>query len=158
MRLLNSRNEERNYYIEGNTARKLSTAPQRVYRPEQEERRANQRVSRNSKRARAFNLKYTVALIVATTFLFVACINMLTLQANITEQRREISVLQSDLNNLKNTNDETNKRLDSSIDLTKVYDVAVNELGMVYPKQGQIISYKASNPDYVKQFADIPVE
>ena len=158
MRQLDSRNERR-YYIEGNTARKLNTAPQRIERPEsprREERRTNERISRNSQKAKAFDLKYTVGLIVATAFLFVSCISMLTLQADITEQRRKIAILESNLNELTDTNDETSKRLENAVDLTQVYEVATKELGMVYPKNGQVVLYEASNPDYVKQFKDIP--
>ena len=82
-------NEQRRYYIEGNTARQLNTAPQRVERPQRrEERRVNERVNRNSRRARAFDLKYTACLMVATVFLFVSCVNMLTIQADITHRRR----------------------------------------------------------------------
>lgn len=158
MRLVDSRNRQTQYYIDGNTARQLNTVPQRVERPEREERKVNQKVSRNSRRARAFDLKYTVALVVATAFLFVSCVNMLTLQADITEQRRQIASLESTLNDLTDTNNETSKRLESSVDLPKIYEVATSELGMVYPKTGQVVSYEASNPDYVKQFKDVPVE
>lgn len=163
MRRLNSRNEERYYYIEGNAARKLNTVPQREVRPNRQpaperERKTNARVERNAQRAKAFDLRYTMALVVATVFLFGACVNMLSLQADITEQRRQIALLESNLNELKDTNNETSKRLDSSVDLTKVYDFATRELGMVYPGNDQVVSYKASNPDYVKQFKDVPEE
>lgn len=160
---MDSRNEERYYYIEGNAARKLNTVPQREVRPErrpeaERERKTNERVAKNTRRARAFDLRYTAALVVATVFLFGACVNMLSLQAEITEQRRQIAMLESNLNDLKDTNDETGKRLDSSVDLTEVYDFATQELGMVYPGNDQVVSYKASNPDYVKQFKDVPTE
>lgn len=163
MRRLDSRNEERYYYIEGNAARKLNTVPQREVRPErrqatQPERKTNARIERNAKRAKAFDLRYTMALVVATVCLFGACVNMLFLQADITEQRRQIATLESNLNDLKDTNDETSKRLESSVDLTKVYDFATTELGMVYPGNDQVVSYEASNPDYVKQFKDVPAE
>ena len=163
MRRLDSRNEERYYYIEGNAARKLNTVPQKEVRPNRQpaperERKTNARVERNAQRAKAFDLRYTMALVVATVFLFGACVNMLSLQADITEQRRQIALLESNLNELKDTNNETSKRLDSSVDLTKVYDFATQELGMVYPGNDQVVSYKASNPDYVKQFKDVPKE
>ena len=126
---MDSRNEERYYYIEGNAARKLNTVPQREVRPNRQpaperERKTNARVERNAQRAKAFDLRYTMALVVATVFLFGACVNMLSLQADITEQRRQIALLESNLNELKDTNNETSKRLDSSVDLTKVYDFA----------------------------------
>lgn len=160
---MDSRNEERYYYIEGNAARKLNTVPQREVRQNRQpaperERKTNARVERNAQRAKAFDLRYTMALVVATVFLFGACVNMLSLQADITEQRRQIALLESNLNELKDTNNETSKRLDSSVDLTKVYDFATQELGMVYPGNDQVVSYKASNPDYVKQFKDVPKE
>ncbi len=160
---MDSRNEERYYYIEGNAARKLNTVPQREVRPNRQpvperERKTNARVEKNAQRAKAFDLRYTMALVVATVFLFGACVNMLSLQADITEQRRQIALLESNLNELKDTNNETSKRLDSSVDLTKVYDFATQELGMVYPGNDQVVSYKASNPDYVKQFKDVPKE
>lgn len=158
MRILNSRYEEREYYIEGNTARKLNAVPERIHRPEPEERKANEKINRNRNRAKAFDLKYTIALTVATVFLFASCVNMLTIQADITEQRRQIAALESNLNELTDTNDETDKRLESSVDLPEIYDVATKELGMVYPKTGQVVSYEASNPDYVKQFKDIPAK
>ena len=163
MRILDSRNEERYYYIEGNAARKLNTVPQREVRPErqparQPQRRTNARIAKNTQRARAFDLKYAMALVVATVCLFGACVNMLSLQADITEQRRQIAMLESNLNELKDTNNETSKRLDSSVDLTKVDEFATAELGMVYPGNDQVVSYKASNPDYVKQFKDVPSE
>lgn len=156
MRRLDSRNETTRYYIEGNTARKLNTVPERVEKPQREERKVNERISRNLRRARAFDLKYTIALVTATVFLFVSCVNMLTLQADNTEKRRQIATLESNLSELTDTNNETSKRLESSVDLTEVYDTATKDLGMVYPQNGQVISYEASNPDYVKQFKDVP--
>lgn len=154
---MNPRNER--YYIEGNTARQLNTIPERIERPEQrQERRVNENVSRNQRRARAFDLKYTACLMVATVFLFVSCVNMLSIQSDITEQRRQIATLESTLNELTDNNNETSKRLESSVDLTKIYTVATTELGMVYPKAGQVVSYEASNPDYVKQYKDVPKE
>ena len=154
--------DERNreyYYSEGTAARKLNTVPVREEQPERKkERKVNQRIQKNANRAKAFDLGYTIALMTATAILFVSCISMLTLKANVTEQRRQISMLESNLNALTDSNNETSKRLESSVDLTKIYDVATNDLGMVYPGNGQVLSYEASNPDYVKQFKDVPTE
>lgn len=157
---MDSRNYQTSYYVEGNTVRKLNTVPQTIEQPRQQqpERKPNAKVSRNVNKAMAFDLKYTAALVVATAFLFVSCVGMLSVQAQITEQRRQIAALERGINELADANNETSKRLESSVDLTKVYDVAIHELGMVYPKTGQVISYEASNPDYVKQYKDIPAK
>lgn len=159
MTRLDSRFDEQQYYIQGNTARKLNTVPKTHERPverEVKERQVNQRINKNVNRARAFDLRYTVLLMVATVFLFGSCVYMLSVQASITEQRREIAMLESNLNTLTDNNNETSKRLDSSVNLPEIYEVATKELGMVYPKAGQVLSYEASNPDYVKQFEDVP--
>lgn len=158
MKSVNERNRDM-YYIEGNAARKLNAVPEREVRPERErKRKVNPKIQKNVKRAQAFDLHYTIMLIAATVFLFVSCISMLTLKANVTEQRRQIAMLESNLNALTDSNNETSKRLESTVDLPKIYDFATNELGMVYPGNGQVVSYEASNPDYVKQFKDIPTE
>lgn len=162
MTRLNSRLNEQ-YYTQGNTARKLNMVPETIERPEekrQKERQVkknpNKQISKNAERARAFSPIYTCMLMVATVFLFGSCFYMLTIQATITEQRREIAMLESNLNDLTDNNDEMSKRIESSVNLPEVCEVATTELGMVYPKAGQVVSYEASNPDYVKQFKDVP--
>ena len=162
MTRLNSRVNEQ-YYTQGNTSRKLNVEPEIIERPVEERReerqvrrQKNKSISRNAERAKAFSPLYTCMLMVATIFLFGSCFYMLTVQATITEQRREIAMLESNLNSLTDNNNEMSKRIESSVDLTEIYNVATTELGMVYPKAGQVVSYEASNPDYVKQFKDVP--
>ena len=42
------------------------------------------------------------------------------------------------------------------MDLEKIRDIAVNELGMVYANEDQVVLYDNEGSDYVKQYADIP--
>ena len=173
---MHSENENRRYYTEGNTARKLNTVPKKVEQPKRRKKKqVNERISRNSRRARAFDLKYTMALVTAVTILFTACIYMLTIQADITTKRKQIAQLESDLNTLTDMNNEKSKRLEGSVDLTQVYKVATEELGMVYPKNAEGILtscrfsnlYDIKNMKYVKddrelvgieEYKDIPEE
>ena len=37
-----------------------------------------------------------------------------------------------------------------------IYDTAVNDLGMIYPGKGQVITYDSKESEYVKQFKDVP--
>ena len=64
--------------------------------------------------------------------------------------------MKSEVASLADENTATQERINSSIDLGEVYDTATGELGMVYTKEDQIIHYKSSNSDYVKQYEDIP--
>ncbi len=46
--------------------------------------------------------------------------------------------------------------IESMYTIDEIYDVATNELGMVYARNGQIIYYESANEDYVKQYRDVP--
>lgn len=69
---------------------------------------------------------------------------------------KHISALEKQLNDLKLANDEEYSRITSSINLEEVRRIAIQELGMQYAQEGQIISFASENNDYVKQMADIP--
>ena len=67
-----------------------------------------------------------------------------------------ISKLEKELNDLKLANDEEYTRITSSVDLEEIRRIAIQELGMQYAEEGQIISFASESNDYVKQLADIP--
>ena len=57
---------------------------------------------------------------------------------------------------IRSENDALETRINTSIDLDHIYDVAVRELGMVSANRGQIIRYKNTESEYVRQYEDIP--
>ena len=67
-----------------------------------------------------------------------------------------IKSLETTLDNLRTENDALERSIDTSIDLNYVYNVAVNELGMVRIGQGNIIQYDKTESEYVRQYEDIP--
>jgi hypothetical protein len=67
-----------------------------------------------------------------------------------------ISSLESELNDKRLANDETYNKIMSSVDLEEIKRIAVNELGMKYAKEGQVIEYTGEGNDYVRQYSDIP--
>ena len=76
-------------------------------------------------------------------------------QSDIIISVRNIASLESELNNLKLSNDEDYARAASSVDLDEVRRVAIGELGMRYAKEGQIINVSGEGSDYVRQLAQI---
>ena len=44
----------------------------------------------------------------------------------------------------------------TSVDLNHVKDVAINKLGMDYPKEDQVVYYTIENSNYMDQYSDIP--
>lgn len=93
------------------------------------------------------------AALVATGIILVYYIG---LQSDITNSVKHISVLERQLNDLKVANEEDYSRITSAVDLEEIRRIAIQELGMQYAQEGQIISFASENSDYVKQMAEIP--
>ncbi len=146
---------DRRTYVYGNTVRKLNTetAPSRA---PQHEQKISPKTKKKIDRVLAFDLKYTMTLVVAVGFAFCACISMLQVQAQITAQEKEIESLETEYQNLENDNDALSAKVNSDIDLDEIQKIAMEELGMVYPGTGQVITYDSANEQYVKQYKDVP--
>ena len=78
------------------------------------------------------------------------------MQYEITSSVKNISRLESQLNNLRLDNDEEYNRVLASVDLEEIKKIAMNELGMKYANQGQIVVVDGEESDYVRQYADLP--
>ena len=158
---MDSNNRNMKYYVEGSTARKLQVVPDYEYprRREQVEEPKRQSAPRRQERSapkQSLGLQYTVELAAFVICTLFACVYMLQLQAKVTSQTRNIAALESSLAMMTNDNDAKASRLEGAVDLKAIEEVAVNELGMVYPGEHQIVTYQSTNPDYVVQYCDIP--
>lgn len=158
---------EREYYMEdGNAARKLrsNAAPERRRRyeeyPQQSPRRSgpktyakSAKIARDSK---GFDLGYTVVLVLMLAMLIASCVIMLSVQGDVEKKERRIESLQQELQDIEADNAAYENKLGSMYSLEDIYNIATNELGMVYSENGQIIYYENENGDYVKQYGDVP--
>ena len=141
-------------YIDGNTARKLQTVPVNRKRKQNDEIK-RQQVRRRVKSS-PMNFGYIFFMMIAMLVVCVVLIGYVELQADITNKINRISQLESQLNDLKLDNDETYTKIMSSVDLEEVKRIAINELGMKYAKEGQVITYSGEGSDYVRQYKEIP--
>ncbi len=148
-------------YIDGNTVRKLEAAPD--YRRQQEEkrrqeiqRRNKQVARRNREKAMQMSRGYVAFLSVAAIVTALVSAAYIQLQSDVTSRMKNISSLESQVADLKADNDATLKRIDTSVNLNTVKDVAMNQLGMVYAGKDQIIYYSVDDDDYMNQYSDIP--
>lgn len=78
------------------------------------------------------------------------------LKSDITNRVNNIATLESKLNKIKLDNDENYSRITSNVNLEEVRRVAIQELGMQYADEGQIISFNSEGTDYVRQTGAIP--
>ncbi len=145
--------------VQGSTARKWETAPLRE-EYQNNTLRSVERVERQKKMhpiqsIDVFSLLFMTAAVAITLYL---CISYIQVQHNITSMSKQIAIKESEINDLKNQNDAAYNRIDTSVDLKYVYDVAVRELGMVRADQSQIMKYTNVKSDYVRQYGNIPEE
>lgn len=146
-------------YIDGNTVRQ----PDRISQPRPVRREEiKPSISRNTRvnreKALQINFAYVAFLTIAAVATLCVCVRFLKLQSSSTEYRKSITALESDLSTLKMNNDAEYKRVVSSVDLEAVKDTAINELGMVYAGEGQVLTYNSQDGDYVKQYSEVPAE
>ena len=140
-------------YIQGNTVRKLNIVEE-LGQPV-EKTPVNPTVRKNREKALYMNLGYVLFLVAALVSAAIILISYIQIQSQITLSVKTIAAMESELNDLRLTNDEDYARAASSVDLEEVRSVAIGELGMRYAKEGQIINVSGEGSDYVRQLAEI---
>lgn len=148
----------RQTYMNGTAVRKLQTE-ELPSRRRQQSARPKPHVHRaHREKAKFFSIGYTLFLTIASVVTLWVCAGYLQLQANNTAMMKSIAALEQQLAELKTENDDEYNRITTSVDLEKIRDIAINELGMVYANAEQVVLYDNTGSDYVKQYADIPKE
>ena len=141
------------YRVEGSTAR--STVVEPVMVPVRSGQISAQARS-NRERSLQMNLGYVIFLAVTAVLCVAICVNYLKLQASYTQLQKAGTSLEVQLSELRLENDAVYNRIISSVNLEHVKDVAMNKLGMVYSSEVQTVTYQETEPDYVKQYQEIP--
>lgn len=141
------------YYIQGNTVRKAQPVRQA---PEKPKKKVNHSVRKNRDRAKHMSAGYVLFLSLALVATGIILVYYIGLQSDITNSVKHIAALERQLNDLKVANEEDYSRINSNVNLEEIRRIAIQELGMQYAREGQIISFASENSDYVKQIAEIP--
>lgn len=141
----------------GNTAPKPEVLPRR----REEERpvpskRSSRQVRKNRSRALSISPAYATFLVVAAVCAVFICVAYLQMQSKIVNRSERISALQEELADLTEKNDTAYHAVADSVNLEEVRNKAINEMGMVYASQGQVVEYESPTDDYVRQYSDIP--
>lgn len=144
---------QRAYYVHGNTVRNIQPERRTTEAPKK---KVNNTVRRNRERAKHMSAGYVLFLWTALVATGIILVYYIGLQSDITNSVKHISTLERQLNDLKVANEEDYSRITSSVDLEEIRRIAIQELGMQYAQEGQIISFASENSDYVKQMAEIP--
>ena len=140
-------------YIDGNTVRKLDV---RRAIEEEPRRSQNHAARKNREKAHHMSIGYVTFLIAALFVAGLVLINYIQMQYDMTDHVEQIAQKESELNALRQANDEAYMHIVSNIDLEEIKRIAIGELGMTYASEGQIITYTNQGSDYVRQYNDIP--
>lgn len=144
------------YYVDGSAARQLrpreDARDRRRQAPEAKRTLSRRRIVK----AAPMNMGYMAVMAGAVLIVCGLMMSYVKMQSDITNHINTISDLESRLNELKLANDETYTKIMSNVDLEEIKRIAVNELGMKYAKEGQVVQYTGEGNDYVRQYSDIP--
>ncbi len=108
---------------------------------------------RNREKASHMNPGYILFMLLIVSAMSFILIRYISLQARITSSVSDITALENELTTLIAANEERENSINASIDLNEVKNIAITELGMKYPDQGQMVSYTNDKVDYVRQVA-----
>lgn len=137
-------------YIQGNLAREIDV--RRAINEKPTGRVLNELKGENIKEQRkSVNFVYVLFLAAAVCITVYAMISYISLQAEITNLVNNIGFYEQDLNNKTLANDDEYSKMVNAVDYDEIRRVAIEELGMVYASEDQIVSYTRENSDYVIQ-------
>lgn len=142
--------------VQGNVVRKLGTPA-----PEHHEDRvlttAEPRRIRKQEKA-TLSIPYCVFLTVACVLTLLLGAYYLQQQALATSSQKQIASLESQLAELRKTNADELNRIETSVNLEEIREIALNELGMIYASEENVVLYENTRQNYVSQYNDIPQE
>lgn len=138
-----------NHVIKTDTAKPVHVVPSK---------KISHAARKNRDKAIHMNLGYVMFLSFALLIAGFILISYIRLQSDITSSVKNIAKLERQLNNLKLDNDEEYSRIVSSVNLDEIKRIAIQELGMTYANEGQIIAYSSKGNDYVRRYAEIPTQ
>ncbi len=154
----------RMYYVNGSTVRELEAQPvRRPQRPdrrkiEEEQRKKHRRnaARRNRERALCMNKGYVMFLSACVVVVAFAAVSLIQMQSQVSQRMKNIASLESQITDLKADNDARYKEIVTSVDLEYIKDVAMNQLGMNYATEEQVIYFSVENNNFMDQYSDIP--
>lgn len=138
-------------YIYGNTARALSPIEEEVRSPQKLSHKARKNIDRDTSMNPGFMLFLVMAMVVTG----LACMQYIKLQSSVTNYVDRLSAMEIQLEELKAENDDYESRIKGAVGLENIKKRAMDDLGMSYASDEQIVVYESDGTDYVRQFVAI---
>lgn len=123
---------------------------------EEEQKKVSRQTRKNRDKARHMSPVYVAFLTAVCGIIMFFAINYITLQSSIQMSLSQISALQSEIEAQDHLNSEAEARIAIACNVNDIFITATEELGMVYPDDGQVIYYDQTEREYVQQYEAIP--
>lgn len=98
-----------------------------------------------------------IRLVLVTVTALIVCTVFLRISFQVQQQTYRVAVLEKQLNELRQENDDAQKRLEETADPQAVQERAV-ALGMDFPDEDHVVYYSVGNHDYMYQTGEIPAD
>lgn len=153
------------YITEGNTVRVVRPEADPFYEREFRRKVAMERRRQREKEEAAYaRRRQSLSIAFPVLVLLCLCVSgvlfegyrYLSLQASVEKHQAAVRQLETELEERKVENDALEQSIETNIDLSYVYDVAVNKLGMVHAGADNLIRYDKTESQYVRQYEQIP--
>lgn len=120
-------------------------------------REARRRAARRNRQRTLYMSKgYVFFLTVCVAIGALLAVTYVKLQADITYRMKHIAAIESQVSDLRADNDANYKRIVTSVDMNEVKEIAMNELGMHYATEDQVVYYVVEKTNYMDQYEVIP--
>ena len=149
-----ARTSYKNNYMRDNLARNIDVREALKGRPTGEPLREYRGELKKQKKM-SMGFLYVAFLGLAVVVLAASLVSYLKLQNDITTMVDDIAYYEQTLNNLTLANDDEYSKIVNAVDYDYIRQVAIEELGMVYASEDQIVSYTRENSDYVRQLTGL---
>ncbi len=151
----NSYTGERDAYVQGSAA----LDPFWIEESEEERHRkvteSTIAVRKNRENVSRMSRRTVLILGMLITLVTLSLILYIRLFAEISNTDKEVAALQTELAELRSSNDETYNEINNNIDLEAIRKTAINEFGMKYADENQVVEYSGAQGDSVHQVADV---
>ena len=100
------------------------------------------------------NRRYAVFMAFLVVAMTLCLIGYIKLMSDISATNKKIASLESQLTEMKSSNNEVYNELTGNVDLEEIRRIAIDEFGMKYAEQDQIVVYSDTKGDSVRQIID----
>ena len=103
----------------------------------------------------SINPVYTMVLVSLVFLMLLICVMMLKAQFTVADTSEQIIRLKQELTVVRRENAHLESMINEELDLVEIKRIAMEEYGMVYPTDGDVVAINAVDSSYTVQYAPI---